>query len=100
MTPELDRVSALAAQAARSKAFDAVYLLGMGGSSLCAEVMRAVFGIGEGHPDIFVLDTTDERTITGAAAQLDPAQHAVPRREQERRHGRSRVDGEASSGRA
>jgi glucose-6-phosphate isomerase len=72
MTPELARVSRLAAQAVDRK-IDAVYLLGMGGSSLCAEVMRAVLGIGQGHPDIYVLDTTDERTIAGAAAQLDPA---------------------------
>src|SRR5688500_18106161 len=49
MTPELARVSRLAAQAVDRK-IDAVYLLGMGGSSLCAEVMRAVLGIGQGHP--------------------------------------------------
>jgi len=72
MTPELPRLTRLAAQSVDRK-IDAVYLLGMGGSSLCAEVMRSVLGIKEGYPDIYVLDTTDERTITGAAAQLDPA---------------------------
>lgn len=72
MTEDLPRVARLAAQTVDRK-IDSVYLLGMGGSSLCAEVMRSVLGIEPGHPDVFVLDTTDERTITSAAAQLDPA---------------------------
>ena len=45
----------------------------MGGSSLCAEVLRAVCGIAPGHPELYVLDTTDEQTIASAAARLDPA---------------------------
>jgi glucose-6-phosphate isomerase len=71
MTPALERVRRLAEQVV-ARNIDAVYLLGMGGSSLCAEVMRTVLGIGQAHPDIYVLDTTDERTIAGAAAQLAP----------------------------
>ena len=71
MPPAMTRVSELATRVVDRK-IDAVYLLGMGGSSLCAEVMRSVLGIGEAYPDIYVLDTTDERAITGAAAQLDP----------------------------
>ena len=50
-----------------------VYLLGMGGSSLCAEVLRSVLGMKDGSPDLFVLDTTDEQTITAAAGRMDPA---------------------------
>jgi glucose-6-phosphate isomerase len=57
----------------RDARFEAVYLLGMGGSSLCAEVLRSVFGVAEGFPELFVLDTTDERTLTNAAGRLDPA---------------------------
>jgi hypothetical protein len=57
---------------AQDEGIRAVYLLGMGGSSLCAEVLRSVFGTAEGHPDLFVLDTTDELTITSAAARLEP----------------------------
>jgi transaldolase / glucose-6-phosphate isomerase len=72
LSAELSRVSALGKAIAAEKC-TAVYLLGMGGSSLCAEVLRAVCGIAAGHPDLFVLDTTDERTITSAAARLDPA---------------------------
>src|SRR5918992_422142 len=44
----------------------------MGGSSLCAEVLRVVHGGAAGHPELFVLDTTDERTIVNAAARMVP----------------------------
>lgn len=70
MAPHLDRVVALGA-AARAEEVEAVYLLGMGGSSLCAEVLRSVYGIAEGYPELFVLDTTDERTITAAVSRLN-----------------------------
>lgn len=72
MAPHLDRVVALGA-AAKEEGVEAVYLLGMGGSSLCAEVLRSVYGMAGGHPGLFVLDTTDERTITAAASRMDPA---------------------------
>jgi glucose-6-phosphate isomerase len=71
--PEIGRVVALA-EAAKTDGIRAVYLLGMGGSSLCAEVMRSVFGVAAGYPDLFVLDTTDERTMTSAATRLEPRQ--------------------------
>lgn len=73
MAPDLDRVVKLG-EDAKAEGIRAVYLLGMGGSSLCAEVMRAVFGIADGYPELFVLDTTDELTITAAAARLVPAE--------------------------
>jgi glucose-6-phosphate isomerase len=72
MAPHLGRVSALGEAATRERV-EAVYLLGMGGSSLCAEVLRSVLGITPGHPELFVMDTTDERAITAAAGRLDPA---------------------------
>jgi glucose-6-phosphate isomerase len=72
MSGELERVARLAHEARRDRIKE-VYLLGMGGSSLCAEVLRSVYGVGEGYPELFVLDTTDERTITPAAARMDPA---------------------------
>ena len=71
MAPYLDRLTALG-RAVQEEHVEAVYLLGMGGSSLCAEVLRGVLGVAPGHPDLFVLDTTDERTIAGAAARLVP----------------------------
>ena len=73
MAPHLDRVTALG-RAAHGEQIQAVYLLGMGGSSLCAEVLRSVLGVANGCPDVFVLDTTDERTITSAAARMTPQQ--------------------------
>jgi glucose-6-phosphate isomerase len=71
MPSHFDEVAALA-ESARTERLSTVYLLGMGGSSLCAEVITAVFGSREGCPDLHVLDTTDELTITTAAARLEP----------------------------
>src|SRR5829696_1053060 len=71
MRPHLDRLAALG-HAAREEDVREVFLLGMGGSSLCAEVLRSVYGIAPGSPELFVLDTTDERTIVAAAARMDP----------------------------
>jgi glucose-6-phosphate isomerase len=72
MKSSLDHVSALA-DSVRNDQFDTVYLLGMGGSSLCAEVIQSVLGTPGGAPKLFVLDTTDEQTITTAARHADPA---------------------------
>ena len=70
LKPELDRVQALADEVRRD-GISIVYLLGMGGSSLCAEVMRAVYGVRDGFPRLIVMDTTDEAAIAGALATLD-----------------------------
>jgi glucose-6-phosphate isomerase len=72
MSPHTNRLQALA-HAARSEGIEDVYLLGMGGSSLCAEVLQSVLGRATGFPRLHVLDTTDESTITTAAGRLDPA---------------------------
>jgi glucose-6-phosphate isomerase len=71
VNPELGRITALA-EAVKSEGIRAVYLLGMGGSSLCAEVIGSVFGSGKDYPRLTVLDTTDEHTITEAARQSSP----------------------------
>jgi glucose-6-phosphate isomerase len=72
MRPELNRVEALAEEVRRD-GIATVYLLGMGGSSLCAEVMRSVYGVRDGFPQLVVMDTTDEAAIHGALARLEPA---------------------------
>ncbi len=72
MSPHVGRLEALA-RAATSERIEDVYLLGMGGSSLCAEVLHSVLGRAAGFPQLHVLDTTDEATITSAAGRLDPA---------------------------
>jgi glucose-6-phosphate isomerase len=71
MPEHLPRLEALRDEI-RDEGIDAVYLLGMGGSSLCAEVLRSVFGRAEGYPELTVLDTTDELTLTNAAARMSP----------------------------
>jgi len=71
MQPELDRVAGTAEELRRD-GLATLYLLGMGGSSLCAEVMRAVYGVREGFPRLVVMDTTDEAAITGVRRELDP----------------------------
>lgn len=49
-----------------------VYLLGMGGSSLCAEVLRDVTAPANPPIRLVVLDTTDERAVSEATAGLRP----------------------------
>lgn len=46
-------------------------LLGMGGSSLCAEVLRAACGTVEGFPDLRVLDSTDPAQVKAAADAVE-----------------------------
>lgn len=50
-----------------------VVVLGMGGSSLCAEVVQRVFGRREGYPQLHVLDSTVPETVAMLEAQLDLA---------------------------
>lgn len=49
---------------------DAV-LLGMGGSSLAADIFAKMLGSRDGHPQLHILDTTDPLTIRQLAQQLD-----------------------------
>ena len=46
-------------------------LLGMGGSSLGAEVMRQTFGTTKGFPELHVLDSTDPTQIAATEAAVD-----------------------------
>jgi transaldolase/glucose-6-phosphate isomerase len=49
--------------AARSAGFTHVLLLGMGGSSLCPEVLKMTFGKIAGFPELHVLDSTDPAQV-------------------------------------
>jgi glucose-6-phosphate isomerase len=71
MQAELEAVETLA-DGVRGDGIETVYLLGMGGSSLCAEVMRSVYGVRDGYPQLVVMDTTDDATIHAAAERLEP----------------------------
>jgi glucose-6-phosphate isomerase len=71
MPAHIDHVTAFARAAAEER-IESVYLLGMGGSSLCAEVIQSVHGTSRGFPQLVVLDTTDEETLTAASARVAP----------------------------
>ena len=59
------------AQNARQAGFAHVLLLGMGGSSLCPEVLRMTFGALPGWPALSVLDSTDPAQVRAAEARVD-----------------------------
>ena len=59
------------AQQVRERAFTDIVLLGMGGSSLCPEVLELSFGRAEGFPQFHVLDSTDPAQIQAVEAGID-----------------------------
>ncbi|HBB88237.1 MAG TPA: glucose-6-phosphate isomerase [Blastocatellia bacterium] len=54
-----------------SQQFRHVMVCGMGGSSLCPEVLRQTFGRQKDFPELLVLDSTDPDTINNFAKQID-----------------------------
>jgi glucose-6-phosphate isomerase len=54
-----------------SAGFKDVLLLGMGGSSLCPEVLRMTFGKIAGYPDLHVLDSTDPAQVKAFESKID-----------------------------
>ena len=63
-------LTSLAADVKRA-GFKHAVLLGMGGSSLCPEVLRLTFGKIEGFPELHVLDSTDPAQIEAIEAKVD-----------------------------
>ncbi|MCI0350380.1 MAG: bifunctional transaldolase/phosoglucose isomerase [Acidobacteriales bacterium] len=53
--------------------FRDVLLLGMGGSSLCTEVLKMTFGKRPGYPELHVLDSTDPAQVKAFEEKIDPA---------------------------
>ncbi|HEX7833349.1 MAG TPA: bifunctional transaldolase/phosoglucose isomerase, partial [Thermoanaerobaculia bacterium] len=53
--------------------FDHVVVLGMGGSSLCSEVVRRLFGKRDGYPELLVLDSTVPEAVSMLESQIDVA---------------------------
>jgi len=51
--------------------FKHAMVCGMGGSSLCPEVLRQTFGKQEGYPELLVLDSTDPDAFSDIAEQID-----------------------------
>lgn len=56
-----------------SAGFKDMLLLGMGGSSLCPEVLRMTFGKTAGYPDLHVLDSTDPAQVKAIEGKIDIA---------------------------
>ena len=59
------------AEEVRTAGFKHALLLGMGGSSLCPEVMRRTFGKIAGSPELHVLDSTDPAQIKTIESRID-----------------------------
>jgi len=55
----------------RSSGFQHVMVCGMGGSSLCPEVLARTFGRQQGFPELLVLDSTDPDVIAGFKERID-----------------------------
>ena len=68
----LPQLTDIAADSAKAGFSDAL-LLGMGGSSLCPEVLKITFGKQPGHPEMHVLDSTDPAQIKTIENQVDLA---------------------------
>jgi transaldolase/glucose-6-phosphate isomerase len=51
--------------------FSHVVVLGMGGSSLAPDIMRATFGRSEGYPQLHVLDSTDPQQIRTLESEIE-----------------------------
>jgi transaldolase / glucose-6-phosphate isomerase len=71
MLEQADDMESFAAEIQAEGVRDVV-LLGMGGSSLAAEVLRRSFGAVEGRPRLHVLDSTDPAWIDAVAQAIDP----------------------------
>jgi glucose-6-phosphate isomerase len=59
------------AETIRTRGFRQVMVCGMGGSSLCPEVLARTFGRQAGFPDLLVLDSTDPDVIARLRDHID-----------------------------
>jgi transaldolase/glucose-6-phosphate isomerase len=69
---DIDKLKEIAADIKKA-GFKNALLLGMGGSSLCPEVLRMTFGKAAGFPDLHVLDSTDPAQIKSIEESVDLA---------------------------
>jgi transaldolase / glucose-6-phosphate isomerase len=58
---------------ARAAGFAHALLLGMGGSSLCPEMLKETWGPQKGYPQLHVLDSTDPAQVKALEEQVDLA---------------------------
>jgi transaldolase/glucose-6-phosphate isomerase len=67
---DIDKLKEIAVDI-KEAGFKYALLLGMGGSSLCPEVLRMTFGKASGYPDLHVLDSTDPAQIKALEESVD-----------------------------
>ena len=67
---QIDALKQIAGDVKKAR-FKHALLLGMGGSSLCPEVLRMTFGKVKGFPELHVLDSTDPAQIKAIEAKVD-----------------------------
>ena len=67
------RPTAKVAKEVQARGFQDILLLGMGGSSLCPEVLRMTFGKITHFPTLHVLDSTDPAQVKAFEHQIDIA---------------------------
>jgi len=70
LTTHLERFKRIAG-VVRAENFSDALLLGMGGSSLCAEVLKMTFGKVDGFPELHVLDSTDPAQVKAFESKVD-----------------------------
>jgi transaldolase/glucose-6-phosphate isomerase len=70
MKPEVDHLKPFADQI-RSDGIRHIALLGIGGSSLAAEVFHTTFGSAMGRAELIVLDSTHPRQVKAVASRVD-----------------------------
>jgi glucose-6-phosphate isomerase len=68
--------TALAADV-KARGFQSVLLLGMGGSSLCPEVLAVTFGQQPGFPALHIVDSTDPAQVKAARDRVNLAETLV-----------------------
>jgi glucose-6-phosphate isomerase len=73
MAESIDRLRTFADHI-KSAGFTDVVLLGMGGSSLAPETMRAILGVAAGRPRFHMLDSTDPAAVLAVAT---PPEHTL-----------------------
>jgi len=67
---QLGRLRSLAEEI-KGADFTHALLLGMGGSSLCPDVLKATFGRLDGFPELHVLDSTDPAQVQAFEERVD-----------------------------
>ena len=66
-----NELTRFASELSSTNEFQHAMVCGMGGSSLCPEVLRQTFGKHDGFPELLVLDSTDPDVITNFKQQID-----------------------------